>query len=134
MVYQDLTDLQAACASAGPSPATRTLEVGLFSGDYITPVDAGYLEHLEHIRNRSKHAEVQERARAAVINGSAEVEDYKIATGVRGHFEKGADGGGLREMVESMDLNRHDVVGGGDQEIVARQQDISLDNLNDHEG
>src|ERR1700760_2009853 len=51
VIYQSLSDLEAACAELSPRGATQQrFEVGVFSGQYVTPVDEGYLEHLERER------------------------------------------------------------------------------------
>ena len=46
----------------------------------MTPVDAGYIEHLEKVRGETKMLKVMEKAREAVANGSAGTEEFEIAT------------------------------------------------------
>ncbi|CAN9306438.1 unnamed protein product [Alternaria alternata] len=60
------------CARLSPrDPANQKFEVGVFCGKYVTPVDAGYFEHLERIRGESRKQKVMEKAREAVVHGTA---------------------------------------------------------------
>jgi amidophosphoribosyltransferase len=80
VVYQNLEDLQRACASLSPrDPATQKFEVGVFCGKYVTPVDAGYFEHLERIRGESQKQKVMEKAREAVVHGTANAQQVRMA-------------------------------------------------------
>ena len=79
MIFQTLDDLKAACAELSPRP-NQEFEVGVFCGSYVTPVEAGYFEHLEKIRGETKKLKIMERAREAVANGSAGEEEIQIAT------------------------------------------------------
>lgn len=79
VIFQTLDDLKAACAELSPRP-NQEFEVGVFCGSYVTPVQPGYFEHLERVRGETKKLKVMERAREAVVNGSAGEEEIKIAT------------------------------------------------------
>lgn len=84
VIFQDLEDLKAACSEAVVSKSTpqegRDFEVGVFCGNYVTPVDEGYFKHLEEVRGETRKMKVLEKAREAVANGSADQEELEIAT------------------------------------------------------
>ncbi|KAI9796756.1 MAG: amidophosphoribosyltransferase [Piccolia ochrophora] len=107
VVFQTLPDLVDACIESSSTHAVKDLEVGVFSGKYITPIKDGYLEHLDRIRGDQKKMKIQEKARKAIVNGVAGEEDMKAIVNGRDHAD-----------VE------------GQQAVL---QDISLHNLNDHE-
>lgn len=80
VVFQTLSDLEVACASLSPrDPKTQKFEIGVFCGKYVTPVDAGYFEHLEKIRGESRKQKVMEKAREAVVNGVANPQQMRMA-------------------------------------------------------
>jgi amidophosphoribosyltransferase len=80
VVFQTLEDLESACASLSPrDPKTQKFEVGVFCGKYVTPVDAGYFEHLERIRGETRKMKVMEKAREAVMHGVADSKQISIA-------------------------------------------------------
>jgi hypothetical protein len=55
VIYRALPDLVAACAELSPrNPYKQQFEVGVFTSKYITPVDEGYLEHLERVQGDKK--------------------------------------------------------------------------------
>ncbi|KAI4256909.1 MAG: hypothetical protein L6R42_005954, partial [Xanthoria sp. 1 TBL-2021] len=88
VIFQDLQDLKAACSEAVVSKAApykpRDFEVGVFCGDYVTPVDEGYFQHLEEVRGETRKMKVMEKARAAVANGSVDQEEVDmVAKGVK---------------------------------------------------
>ncbi|MEO6227047.1 MAG: amidophosphoribosyltransferase [Thermomonas sp.] len=58
LIYQDLADLEAAVA--GPKFPDRTFDSSCFNGEYVTGVEPGYFERLEHLR--SDEAKKQRRA------------------------------------------------------------------------
>ena len=146
VIYQTLPDLQKACAELSPR-ANQQFEVGVFSGQYITPVEVGYLDHLEQVRGETKMAKVKERARAAVASGRAGEEDVRLVVGESAENSDGAsadgDGAaesgvnGTREGHRAKRVKRTSTWPAAEERgHVARpanSQDISLDNLNDHE-
>ena len=84
VIFQELEDLKEACVQAvisGSVPRkNQEFEVGVFNGEYVTPVPHGYFEHLERIRGEAKKMKVIESAREAVANGSAGQEEIQMAT------------------------------------------------------
>lgn len=83
VIFQELADLIDACRQAAPTEhvarETQEFEVGVFNGNYVTPVPDGYLAHLERVRGESKKMKVIESAREAVAQGSAGLEEFQIA-------------------------------------------------------
>ncbi|KAL8829141.1 MAG: hypothetical protein Q9170_006301 [Blastenia crenularia] len=84
VIFQDLEDLKAACSEAVVSKTSvkeeRDFEVGVFCGNYVTPVDEGYFRHLEEVRGETRKMKVLAKAREAVANGSADREELEIAS------------------------------------------------------
>jgi amidophosphoribosyltransferase len=79
VIFQSLSDLQAACAELSPrDPQTQQFEVGVFCGKYITPVSEGYFEYLERIRGQSKKLKVLESAKEAVVQGVAGEREFDL--------------------------------------------------------
>lgn len=146
VIYQTLEDLKSACAALSPRKA-QEFEVGVFCGKYITPVDDGYFEHLEHMRGESRKIKVMERAREAVMQGVAGEKEVLMAVkGVQvdrsgnvvpaqdpenqAPVANGAavDGEGTNKA-KDFEVKRPNADG---QVRVSSSQDISLHNLNDH--
>jgi len=69
VIYQTLPDLIQSCSSL--NPAIKNFEVGVFSGNYVTPVDLDYFERLENIRGQNSAKKRQEAAISAVAAGIA---------------------------------------------------------------
>lgn len=64
VIYQTLDDLVASCTSLNPE--IKRFEVGVFSGQYTTPVAPEYFERLERIRGQSSRKKRQEASISAV--------------------------------------------------------------------
>ncbi|KXT11832.1 hypothetical protein AC579_6087 [Pseudocercospora musae] len=145
VIYQDIRDLEAACAKDSPRPDQK-FEIGVFCGKYVTPVDDGYFEHLNRIRGETKKMKVMEKAMQNVSLGTASQKDLKMAiNGVevtdagevvaRG---SGSDGEGRvpkRERVDRLSrgnsFSRPTINGDGEKRD---SQDVALHNINDHDG
>jgi len=56
----------------------------VFSGQYVTGVEPGYLEHLEQLRGDRKKAKKREDARHNLANGRVDKEDLKLLAGASG--------------------------------------------------
>ena len=84
VIFQELDDLKEACAQAVVAGTTarknQEFEVGVFNGEYVTPVPEGYFKHIENIRGKTKKMKIMENAREAVANGLAGREEIQIAT------------------------------------------------------
>lgn len=84
VIFQELDDLKEACVQAvckgSIGRKDQEFEVGVFNGEYVTPVPKGYFEHLERIRGETKKMKMMESAREAVANGSAGTEEIQMAT------------------------------------------------------
>jgi amidophosphoribosyltransferase len=80
VIFQNLDDLTHACASLSPrDPATQKFEVGVFCGKYVTPVSDDYFERLEKIRGESRKQKTMETARDAVLHGTANPQQIRMA-------------------------------------------------------
>lgn len=84
IIFQELDDLKDACIEAVcPGLIAREnqeFEVGVFNGEYVTPVPNGYFAHLEKVRGKKRKLKVMENAREAVANGSAGKAEIQVAT------------------------------------------------------
>ena len=146
VIFQELDDLIDAYRQAAPSDhtarETQDFEVGVFNGQYVTPVPDGYFVHLERVRGENKKMKMIESARGAVANGSADPEEIKMAT-------NGAEVKDDGSVVASRSLNAGNmpVVNGNgsplpnakrkrtleEQEKPKRPMDISMHNQHDFE-
>ncbi|GFF35938.1 amidophosphoribosyltransferase [Aspergillus udagawae] len=82
VIFQTLDDLIGACAEITKENGLSepvNFEVGVFCGNYITPIDDGYFDHLEKIRGEGRKIKAVDRAKEAVTHGFAKEEDYQIA-------------------------------------------------------
>ena len=141
VIFQELPDLIDACRQAAPTEhvarETQEFEVGVFNGQYVTPVPDGYFMHLEHIRGESKRMKVIKSAREAVAKGSAGLEEFQIAANGAEVTEDGTI------IPSSSAFDDASTINGGDspirsisrkrtmdEEIKPRQsQDVAINNL-----
>lgn len=77
VIYQTLPDLISACT--GENPDITQFEVGVFTGEYVTGVENGYLEHLDEIRFQN--------ARLKKLEKNAEQEGYHALVNGEGKAE-----------------------------------------------
>ena len=139
VIYQTLDDLKAACAELSPRP-NQEFEVGVFCGTYVTPVEPGYLEHLDRLRGETKKLKVMERAREAVANGLAGEEEIKMATNGVEVNEKGdivaaegTEAAATEDGARAVKTNGKRPREGDDGSTPPRERmDISLHNFNDY--
>jgi amidophosphoribosyltransferase len=90
VMFQTLSDLKEACmrAGTGKTDGPADFEVGVFCGKYCSPVDDGYLQHLEEMRGEVKKRRALNDARDAVAIGVAnETQRQLVDLGgrLRGH-------------------------------------------------
>lgn len=146
VVYQDLKDLEAACAQDSPrDPATQKFEVGVFCGKYITPVPDDYFQHLERIRGETRKMKVLENAREAMRQRTASEEQVQmVANGVdvsdSGNVVPKENNAGVHSSSrngqyfdEPPELNGHSAVAEFEARLQQHRdsQDIAIYNLND---
>ena len=82
VIYQTLDDLKDACVEIVQENGLkepRHFEVGVFCGEYITPIRDGYFEHLELIRGEGRKVKALDKAKEAVTHGYANEKDLAIA-------------------------------------------------------
>ncbi|KAL9580102.1 MAG: hypothetical protein Q9212_004692 [Teloschistes hypoglaucus] len=89
VIFQDLDDLKAACSDADilrpEAEKLKDFEVGVFCGNYVTPVDAEYFKHLEEVRGQSRTMKLLEKARGAIAKGTSSKDVLEVATnGING--------------------------------------------------
>lgn len=132
VIYQTLPDLKDACAEASPLYPEKKVEFecGVFTGDYVTGIETGYLDHLEQLRGDRKRAKKALEARHKFANGLADGEDLKLVaqqagTGVTRPMPCGADRDFVREQREHGQVN-------GEGRRQAQTQDPSVHNLSDY--
>ena len=75
VIYQALPDLVKSCADL--CPEIKTFEVGVFNGQYITPVADTYFKHLESVRGENSLKKRQEAAITAITAGVASEGDVE---------------------------------------------------------
>ncbi|KAL9107379.1 MAG: hypothetical protein Q9227_007744 [Pyrenula ochraceoflavens] len=142
VIYQALDDLSQACIEVAPhslQDAPREFERGVFCGNYVTPVDDGYFEHLERIRGEGRKLKVMDQAREAVVHGIAQKEQVQMAlNGVtvtgEGKIVAAADGCSqtplhvLRGHTNATRRESYDE----DSSSIKERMDISIHNFGDY--
>lgn len=140
VIYQSLSDLEASVAELSPRP-NQKFEVGVFCGKYITPIDDGYIEHLERVRGERMRMKEEEKARQALVNGVADARQRRIVgegTGldIHGKVVPASEAADVPEAHGKRKLQSMN--GNGRQEDdrphsrVKDTQDIALYNVHDH--
>ncbi|KAI5809873.1 nucleophile aminohydrolase [Peziza echinospora] len=105
VIYQTLPDLIASCHSL--NPAIKNFEHGVFSGEYVTPVDTGYFAQLEEARGENAKLKRKEAAINAVAAGVASPGDISAALeGTNGTASNRNNGG---DVSERMDISIHNI-------------------------
>jgi amidophosphoribosyltransferase len=123
VIYQTLPDLVAACAELSPrDPTKQQFEVGVFTGKYITPLDEGYLEHLERVRgDKKKSAQKQAVVDVSKLERSLET------------VQNGYDLNHVKKVIlENVETTLDSVNGTTPAVEVCETQDPALHNLNDY--
>lgn len=121
VIYQSLPDLVAACAELSPTPGPRQFEVGVFTGKYITPVDEGYLEHLERVRGNKKKS-VRNQAVVDVSKLERSLDTVQNRSDLN-HVKK--------DILENVETTLDSINGATSEVEVGETQDPALHNLND---
>lgn len=68
VIYQPVSDLEAACTELSPQGIEPCFESSIFSSCYVTGVPKGNFEHFEQIRGGTKQPKVLEAARRTTGN------------------------------------------------------------------
>jgi len=104
VIYQTLTDLIASCHSLNPN--IKSFEHGVFSGEYVTPVDSNYFLELEETRGETAKLKRKEAAMTAVAAGVASVGDIRtVLQEVNGKLQNNNG----EDVKERMDISIHNI-------------------------
>lgn len=104
VIYQTLPDLIASCHSL--NPAIKNFEHGVFSGEYVTPVDDGYFKQLEEVRGETAKLKRKEAAITAIAAGVASPGEINTVLQVNGFSNIGMNG---EDVKERMDISIHNM-------------------------
>ena len=72
VIFQTLEDVKESCAEIARENGLQephTFEVGVFCGQYITPVLDGYFDHLDRVRGKAQKAEASNASDEAAVCG-----------------------------------------------------------------
>jgi amidophosphoribosyltransferase len=133
--------LKAACAELSPRQ-NQKFEVGVFCGEYITPVKDDYFAHLDALRGSRKKDKEMELT-SQVVQGVADGNNTKVVLAAAASTSTSKQARHeVQQLAEAvngvaMNTNVSDVPNGtakGEEAPSPRRtQDISLHNLNDHD-
>ncbi|KAL0635777.1 amidophosphoribosyltransferase [Maublancomyces gigas] len=118
VIYQTLPDLIKSCSSL--SGHIKNFEVGVFNGQYVTPVDPSYFKRLEDIRGETSKMKRKEAAIKAVAAGIANEGDVAEALKMSGAKVNGHEIEATEEESERA------------RERVRERMDVSIHNFGDY--
>ncbi|KAI0999908.1 Amidophosphoribosyltransferase [Podosphaera aphanis] len=78
VIYQSLEDLLAACAELSPRGPDQKFEVGVFCGNYVTPVNSEYFEYLERLRGKPRNIKGQPHIKSSDKVGLGDKENLVL--------------------------------------------------------
>lgn len=118
VIYQTLPDLIKSCSSL--SGHIKNFEVGVFNGQYVTPVDPSYFKRLEDIRGETSKMKRKEAAIKAVAASIANEGDVVEALKMSGAKVNGHEFEATEEESERA------------RERVRERMDVSIHNFGDY--
>ncbi|KAJ5887694.1 Amidophosphoribosyltransferase [Penicillium taxi] len=130
VVFQTLDDLKGACAEIAHENGQdepQNFEVGVFCGNYVTPVPQNYFDHLEQLRGEGRKIKALDKAKEAVAHGFASITDYQIATNGVTMDTNGQIIPAERQEPETRPKPDHQ-----SHDKIDDRMDISIHNLADH--
>ena len=72
VIFQTLEDVKESCAEIARENGLQephTFEVGVFCGQYITPVSDGYFDHLDRVRGKAQKVKASNASQEAAVGG-----------------------------------------------------------------